>query len=318
MKKVLILSFDRDPHVLAVCSHLQTGNYFLLNTDKISERYQISFSSKTSIYTVKDLNEDRTLALDSSWNIWNRRIVDPEMPTNIPRDLAKIVADETKKTLQGMLLAHRGKVVNYPSHEYLARSKLHQISLASTLNHYIRVPSTLVTNNPDELRAFYEAHQGHVCFKLQKGAIADIGDKKMTVLTSKVKPEHLSDESLLRQSPILFQEYIAKEYEVRATVIGQEVIGTAIHSQEAEISRVDYRRYDFSVPYKKLKLPVYVQEFCLAMLESYGLYFGAFDFIVTKEKNFVFLELNSNGQWLWLEQLSGSRISKSLADYLIK
>src|SRR3989344_8084564 len=114
MKKVLILSFDRDPHVLAVCSHLQTGNYFLLNTDKISERYQISFSSKTSIYTVKDLNEDRTLALDSSWNIWNRRIVDPEMPTNIPRDLAKIVIDEAKKTLQGMLFAHMGKVVNNP------------------------------------------------------------------------------------------------------------------------------------------------------------------------------------------------------------
>ena len=54
------------------------------------------------------------------------------------------------------------------------------------------------------------------------------------------------------------------------------------------------------------------------MLEHYGLYFGAFDFIVSKkDKEYVFLEINPNGQWLWLEQLGGSKISKTLAEYLV-
>ena len=94
-------------------------------------------------------------------------------------------------------------------------------------------------------------------------------------------------------------------------------MGVAIYSQESEISRIDYRRYDFNVPYKALELPTKIQDFCLSMTRHYGLHFGAFDFIVTKkEKNFVFLELNPNGQWLWLEQLSGFPISRSLAAYL--
>ena len=93
-------------------------------------------------------------------------------------------------------------------------------------------------------------------------------------------------------------------------------MGTAIYSQDSELSKVDYRRYDFNVSYRSVKLPGKVEYFCRLMLQGNRLRFGTFDFIYSKDGNYFFLELNPNGQWLWLEQLTDLKISKVLANYL--
>ena len=47
-----------------------------------------------------------------------------------------------------------------------------------------------------------------------------------------------------------------------------------------------------------------------------GLNFGAFDFIVTPDNKYIFLECNPNGQWLWIELLTGQKISEKIANAL--
>ena len=47
------------------------------------------------------------------------------------------------------------------------------------------------------------------------------------------------------------------------------------------------------------------------------IWFGAFDFIVTPELKWIFLEINPNGQWLWLEQSLKLDISQKIVEYLI-
>ncbi len=44
--------------------------------------------------------------------------------------------------------------------------------------------------------------------------------------------------------------------------------------------------------------------------------FGVFDLIRTPNDEFVFLEVNPNGKWLWIEDLTGMNISKDIAKYL--
>ena len=44
--------------------------------------------------------------------------------------------------------------------------------------------------------------------------------------------------------------------------------------------------------------------------------FGCFDFIVTPAREYVFVECNPNGQWLWIETATGMKISDALADAL--
>jgi glutathione synthase/RimK-type ligase-like ATP-grasp enzyme len=46
--------------------------------------------------------------------------------------------------------------------------------------------------------------------------------------------------------------------------------------------------------------------------------FGAIDMIVTPEGRYVFLEINPNGQWRWIEDASGLPISDALCDALAR
>jgi glutathione synthase/RimK-type ligase-like ATP-grasp enzyme len=63
-------------------------------------------------------------------------------------------------------------------------------------------------------------------------------------------------------------------------------------------------------------LPERVESFCRLIVHSYGLRFGAIDLIVTPDKDYVFLELNPNGQWAWIEQRTGLPLASALVDEL--
>ena len=52
------------------------------------------------------------------------------------------------------------------------------------------------------------------------------------------------------------------------------------------------------------------------MLMDFQLEFGAFDFIVTNDNQWYFLEVNPNGQWLWLEKILALDISEKIIDLL--
>ena len=64
--------------------------------------------------------------------------------------------------------------------------------------------------------------------------------------------------------------------------------------------------------------PDEVRDLLLAMNVRFGLLYGAYDLIVTPDGQYVFLEVNSVGQWLWLERATGLPISEALGKLLIK
>ena len=47
-----------------------------------------------------------------------------------------------------------------------------------------------------------------------------------------------------------------------------------------------------------------------------GLAFGAIDLVLTPEGQYVFLEINPSGQWLWLEDKLGFPITERIAAWL--
>lgn len=48
-----------------------------------------------------------------------------------------------------------------------------------------------------------------------------------------------------------------------------------------------------------------------------GVLFGALDFVRTPSGEYVFLESNVNGQWLWIQQDTGADIAGAVADLLL-
>lgn len=51
-------------------------------------------------------------------------------------------------------------------------------------------------------------------------------------------------------------------------------------------------------------------------VRSFGLSFGVIDSIITPDDEFIFLEINPNGQWAWLEHKTGLNISQAFAERL--
>ncbi len=319
MTKVLILTYEDDSHADSVRNHLNKKGIENLTviTEKLLTDYKINFHSKDLIYTLED--KTRIVELDSSWNIWNRRVMIPERNKGMSKDLQDLIIDECEKTWDGLLMAHKGKVVNRPQNHFYANNKLDQLKFALGNGTGVFVPDTLVTNDPEKLKKFYERYNGNICFKLQKGAIIRTPMGNKVIYTNKVTDEHIKNADLISSNPSLFQEYIDKEFEMRIISTDKTSTGIAIYSQNSEISKIDYRRYDFeNVAHKKTNIPDTVKKFCSNMLKHYGLHFGAFDFIHSKDGKYFFLELNPNGQWLWLEEQSGYNLTKEIADNLIE
>jgi glutathione synthase/RimK-type ligase-like ATP-grasp enzyme len=51
-------------------------------------------------------------------------------------------------------------------------------------------------------------------------------------------------------------------------------------------------------------------------MEIMRLEFGAIDLIQTPDNEIFFLEVNPNGRWWWIEELTGMTIAKDIAHYL--
>jgi glutathione synthase/RimK-type ligase-like ATP-grasp enzyme len=72
------------------------------------------------------------------------------------------------------------------------------------------------------------------------------------------------------------------------------------------------------MPHLVEQLPTQIEERCIALVEAYGLSFGAIDLVRRTSGEYVFLELNPNGQWAWVEQLCGLPLRARLADHLLE
>jgi len=119
--------------------------------------------------------------------------------------------------------------------------------------------------------------------------------------------------------PSLIQEKIDKWIEIRVFVVFSEVYAMAIFSQNNKETQTDYRNYDFSnmnrmVPYK---LPSVIRERVLTFMERCGLNTGSIDLIVTKEKKYVFLEVNPAGNIEMVSDNCNYKIEKKIAAIIV-
>ena len=187
----------------------------------------------------------------------------------------------------------------------------------------MNVPDTCFANNKAAVREFSNNYD-IVCLKsIDNDNIWFEEEMQEHVLyTQAVKSKDLlalPDEAF-SQTVTYLQNYIPKAYELRVTVVGTEVFPCRIDSQEMETGsgKIDWRQgLDKGLHHSKYHVPKAVSDFCTAFLKRLSLNFGCFDFIVTPENDYVFLECNPNGQWLWIEQETGLPISKCIADTLI-
>jgi glutathione synthase/RimK-type ligase-like ATP-grasp enzyme len=316
--KVLVVTSKEDAHadyIIALCNSRGLGERIIrLNTEDFVDNCRISFDGRSFHLLIKD--SGRELWSDEIRSVWYRRPKDFELSEDDPYIRDYIIKQSTA-CLRGLYFCcHETAIwINPLPALHRSRNKLQQIQLAYEVG--LNPPRTIVTNSWQDAVAF--------CSSVEKVCIKSL-DEPNFVLDGHIYPfltrivekrEVLENRESIERCPTLFQEYIEKKFDIRVVVIGENIFAFEIHSQEHELSKYDFRGVApellAHVPHE---LPAEVKQGIRHFMQRQGLIFSAFDFVLSKDGKYYFLENNPNGQWLWLELLTGVRLSESMLNLL--
>ena len=324
---ILIVTNKQDVHPTPVIEYLNERAYpvFRLNTEALLTDYRFHWwaDGKGADFYIKNVKNGLEAYGHDITAVWERR---PLLPSELLWSNREEVNRHNLKEAAGFLsfLLHDVSdrfSIGHHLYDRSAASKMRQLRLAQALG--MNVPATCFSNRKDDVLLFSRSFE-YVMLKSIESDNVWLGDEKEYVFFGqKVESASLEEQpqAAFSQTVNFVQEYVEKQYELRATVVCDKVFACKIDSQrmEEEKGKVDWRQgYEYGLRYEPYELPDAVKLFCFSFLQEMHLNFGCFDFIVTPQNRFVFLECNPNGQWLWIEQETGMRISQAIAECLMK
>jgi hypothetical protein len=299
----LIITEVGDTHAHAVQWALQAAGHLCQRwlPERLGEQ-PVTLRISDSTVATELSGPDGGIDPESVRSIWLRRFGLPVFPDFIEAGDRAVAKRETENFLRGLKygLGEGRKWFNPPAAQRVAGLKSRQLHLAR--NAGFRIPNTIMTTSADEVRSFVDSVAGPVIYKGFHPAFWRREDEKASrywLRTAIVSKEDLDDPDSLKLSPGIFQEFIAKAFELRVTVFGRTYIAAQITEQDG----LDWRNsYDMKL--SPCVLPTAVEETLFCLMDEMGLVMGAVDLIVTPEGEYVFLEINEQGQFLWIEEIN--------------
>ncbi|HKP80546.1 MAG TPA: MvdC family ATP-grasp ribosomal peptide maturase [Pyrinomonadaceae bacterium] len=246
--------------------------------------------------------------------VWARKLWSPRMSDDLDERYRSMCIGESAAALEGFLDAlHDARWINDLHRQRDAENKQRQLRLAERAG--LRVPRTLVTNDPVAARQFFAETKGQTVAKLLRPLAVSMDGAEPFVYTNRVSEEDLAGADALRHSPMVFQELIPKAYELRVAYVGGETFAGALYAS----GHTDWRR---AAPeecrWQKTRLPTEVASSLQTLMSELGLVFGAVDLICTPSGEHVFLEVNPGGEWGMLERDLSLPISEAIATALLE
>ena len=324
---ILIITNKEDAHPTPVIERLSARGVpvFRLNTEALLTDYdfgwQVDAAGEISFWIRCRLNGLETTGREIT-ALWDRR---PEKPEELPYPSTPEIDRHNREEALGFLVFLRYWLKDIPSigsvvNDRPAASKMLQYATAREVG--FKIPRTCFSNSREQ---FLKLSQECADLILKPIDVCDVWDEKHGVdyvfYAQKTPATSLREvpNEAFSQTVSFVQEYIEKAFELRVTVVGKQVFACKIDSQaqQEETGRIDWRQgYEHGLKQNAFALPDTVSSQCVAFLYRMGLNFSCFDFIVTPSGEYVFLECNPNGQWLWVELSTGLKIADAIADFL--
>lgn len=254
----------------------------------------------------------REVPLSSIRSVWYRHPSHFVLPEGLSVPERRHATAEARCGLAGVLSSLDVLWVNHPARESDAL-KLHQLQVARRCG--LRVPDSLVTNKSSSVRRFAARVGGTLAGKTLSAALLVESGRLQTAYTRRIEPPELDDLSGVDTTLHFFQPFLSKLFEARVTMVGNRAFGAAIHAGSDD-ARVDFRSDYDNLSYSVVEPPESVMLGMLSFMKTFGLSFGAFDFGVTPNEEWVMFECNPCGAYGWLEDALGLPITSALADLL--
>lgn len=316
---VLILTEEGDVHADYVIKAIQQmgGECIRFHTDTLVQntKYSYSFSNDRSSDRMFIEDSGISFSLNQIKSVYYRRPRKPLAPP-IVEDLGtkEYIQNEAESLLAGIYhnISKGTLWINDPTRNRSAGNKIGQLRTALDIG--LSIPDTLVTNEIDTAYQFFiECDKDIVCKSLRQ-ELATTNGQSVFIFTHPIPRTAARDffEGVKLGSSIL-QRRVKKLSDIRVTLVGQQCF-----SVEVENNEIDWRKIDpYSLLHKTIDLPSLLKIKLFELQHRYGLVSSQIDLIRTVNNEYVFLEINPNGQWLWIQLLTGMPIADTIAGVLL-
>ncbi|TDC75434.1 ATP-grasp ribosomal peptide maturase [Streptomyces hainanensis] len=256
--------------------------------------------------------QHRDLRLDEITAVYYRRPGPFRFHPDMGTEATRWANDEARAGFGGVLTSLRCRWVNHPHDNAMA--DVAPRALATARRCGLRIPRTLITNDPAQAREFIRTapHQVAAYKALAAASPRSPDGRQMAVWTSRVRADDITEQ--VSRTAHQFQEWIDKVYEVRVTCVGRRVFAAEIHAG-SEASRIDFRRDYESLTYRICAVPQDIANGLRRLMDAFRLRYLACDFLVNRDNDWFLVDINPNGQYGFVPALR-EPITHAIADEL--
>ena len=309
--KFLIPTEPDDTHAILVklaLEHMEHQVTLMFTADQPT-RLKNSVYIDTERYRWQSEDRYETVVENNYDVVWWRRARKPYLPKELTHpDDYTFVARENTLFYESFThtLAPNAWWINTKESANRANFKLLQLNIARECG--MTIPTTLCSNDPKEIRLFLLNHEARgVIYKPLCSNFWFEKDSIKIAYTSRVAFLDLPTNQSLQRAPGIFQQEIKKKYELRITCFGDHLVAAKLDSQVHADGQVDWRAIrKGTLLVEPYVLPCALEHKIRAFMHRLGIVFGSFDFIVTPDDEYIFLEVNEQGQFLWIDEYNPS------------
>ncbi|HYX52538.1 MAG TPA: hypothetical protein VE783_03750 [Candidatus Limnocylindrales bacterium] len=301
--KIIVLAHPNDNHTAPLKWALEQAGYKVICWSgpgwQNNQQASIYFDGRTRLR----LGEH---SVDEGDVVWIRR---PQPPVSHPN-----TAEPDKKFAEGeyrwfnwsvlyLLSELPVRCVNpYDASRHI-NNKSVQLLMAAASG--MLVPQTLMSNEPAAVREYLRAPRQEAICKAFFPHIWQKSEGGMAVTeTFKLKEEQLpEDDEVLTYAPAIYQDLVDKEFDVRMVLLGETVYSYSVRTPKGAL---DWRQDagQGQVKVKTIETPPDVEHAVLRFAKKAGISFGSLDFAIDRQGRWWFLEINEEGQFLWLDEFN--------------
>lgn len=314
---VLVISTGIDQSTDEVIARLEVRGIQYCRLDTETFPFKASLTARFMSTDPFALTLDGGTEIQGARSVWYRRVRTPVRHQEMNPGVHEFCLREARAALLGSVLAMDCPMMSRPEAVWAAENKPLQLKVASDLG--LEIPQTVITNDPEQVRDAFRVFRRAMIAKPVRTGYVDLGDEQLSIFTNSVLEEHLNDTHSLSISPVIYQQHIKKASDVRVTIVGTRIFAAEIDSQSDPEAVVDWRKtVNPDLGHRRIELPEVICDMLHRLMRRLGLHFGAIDFVRTPDDRYVFLEINPNGQWLWLDDMLGLGITDAVADWLAR
>ena len=307
---VTIVTLAGDLHAYVIRRHLMEDHGIdvaIVAADTLAAAGGITWSNRDGYPPTLPTEDGRLVNVAEQDLVWWRRCHgNPVVPEAVSdARFRKLVVKDNRSALRGVLLAgFSGIWISDPDATQRAQNKLLQLSVARAVG--LTVPATLVTSDPPTVREFVRAQGGTVVAKTLTGLLGT------SLEAGRVTLNTLTEDDEITVSATIYQEEVPGSDHLRVMVFGD-----AAHAARISSSELDWRlANDQEVTPTQISPELAAQ--LREVTRRLRLRMGVFDLKVRPDGQPVFLEVNPQGQFLFVEGMSDMPLARHFTDFIVQ